>query len=169
MRLSALLACLCLLLSTACAAPQARDASVAFVVVRHAEKAKDDPRDPSLSEAGQERARALARNLQDEPIVAAYATQYRRTRQTAQPAADAHGVTVIAYDADFPASALAAQLRRDHASGTVLVVGHSNTVPDIVAALCGCAVSPLAESDYGDLYRVTNAAGATPQLTHEHF
>src|SRR5688500_8806197 len=169
MRLSALLACLCLLLPAACAAPQARDASVAFIVVRHAEKAKDDPRDPSLSKAGQERARALARTLQNQPIVAAYATQYRRTRQTAQPAADAHGVTVIAYDADLPPSALAARLRRDHAAGTVLVVGHSNTVPDIVSALCGCAVLPLAESDYGDLYRITSAAGATPQLAHEHF
>jgi phosphohistidine phosphatase SixA len=169
MRLSALLACLCLLLPAVCAAPQARDGSVAFIVVRHAEKAKDDPRDPSLSETGQKRALALARTLQDQPIVAAYATQYRRTRQTAQPAADAHGVTVIAYDADVPASALAAQLRRDHASGAVLVVGHSNTVPDIVSALCGCAVPPLAESDYGDLYRVSNAGGATPQLTHEHF
>ena len=151
MRLSALLVCLCMLLPAACVAPQARDAAVAFIVVRHAEKAKDDPRDPSLNEAGQEHARALARNLQDQPIVAAYATQYRRTRQTAQPTADAHGVTVATYDADLPAAALTAQLRRDHVSGTVLVVGHSNTVPDSVAALCGCAVSPLAESDYGVL------------------
>ena len=75
----------------------------------------------------------------------------------------------MAEGADLPAAALTAQLRRDHVSGTVLVVGHSNTVPDIVSALCGCAVSPLAESDYGDLYRLTITAGGTPQLTREHF
>ena len=169
MRLSSLFALLCLLLPSACVAPQPREAAVAFVLVRHAEKAADDPRDPSLSQAGRERAQALARVLRDEPIVAAYATQYRRTAETAQPTADAHGLTVVAYDADLPATALATRLRRDHASGTVLVVGHSNTVPDIVAALCGCAVPPLAESDYGDLYRITHAADGTARLVRGGF
>lgn len=169
MRLPALFAFLCLLLPTACVATQPREAAVAFVVVRHAEKAADDARDPSLSQAGRERAQALARVLRDEPVVAVYATEYRRTRETAQPTADAHDLTVAAYDADLPATALTTQLRRDHASGTVVVVGHSNTVPDIVAALCGCAVPPLAETDYGDLYRITHAADGTARLVRGGF
>ncbi|RYZ72864.1 MAG: hypothetical protein EOP91_06990, partial [Lysobacteraceae bacterium] len=101
------LACLCLGMLAACAtiAPAGDpSAALTFVVVRHAEKAGDDPRDPSLSEAGQARAQALARLLADEPLTAAHATGYRRTQQTAQPAADAHSLRLTLYDAQLPAT-----------------------------------------------------------------
>lgn len=155
------------LLLAACAASPARPPAPVFVVVRHAEKTADAG-DPALSAAGERRAAALARRLRDEPLVAVYATPLRRTRQTAQPAAQAHGLAIAAYEADLPARELAARLRSAHASGTVLVVGHSNTVPGIVAALCGCAVAPLDESEYGDLYRV-RGSGAQPELLRERF
>ena len=155
------------LLLAACAASPARDPGPVFIVVRHAEKTADDG-DPTLSAAGERRAAALAARLRDEPLVAVYATPFRRTRQTAQPAAQAHGLAIVAYDAKLPATELAAQLRRDHAAGTVLVVGHSNTVPGIVAALCGCDVPPLEESEYGDLYRVEDA-GTRPELQRDRF
>lgn len=102
-----------------------------FVIVRHAEKGTDDPRDPALSETGQGRAQALARLLVDAPLTAAYATGYRRTQQTARPAAEAHGIAVTTYDAQLPATAFASNLRATHHGGTILVVGHSNTVPEI--------------------------------------
>jgi broad specificity phosphatase PhoE len=54
----------------------------------------------------------------------------------------------------MPATELAARLRRDHPRGTVLVVGHSNTVPGLVSALCGCAVAPLGEHDHDRMYEV---------------
>jgi broad specificity phosphatase PhoE len=122
--------------------------------VRHAEKAGDDPRDPSLSEAGAARAQALARWLADAPLRAVYATGYRRTQQTARPSADAHGLAVTPYDASLPAGAFAARLRTTHRRGTVLVVGHSNTAPALAAALCGCATTPLGDGDYGRVYRI---------------
>ncbi len=137
----------------ACTATPSRDASapLTFIVVRHAEKATDDPDDPSLSTAGQARASALAERLRAAPLIAAYATEFRRTRQTAQPTADAHGLPVTAYYARGPADEIAAQWKQAHAGGTVLVVGHSNTVPDLVAALCGCATQAMDDVEYDRL------------------
>lgn len=119
-----------------------------FVIVRHAEKAADDPKDPSLSEAGQARAQRMSERLADQRVTAAYATRYRRTRMTAATTAQTHGFEVSTYDAAQPAADFAAQLRRAHPAGVVLVVGHSNTVADIAGALCGCTVSPVREDEY---------------------
>lgn len=147
------LACLCAALVAGCAqpvreAPAPAGSPLVFVLVRHAEKAADDPKDPSLSEIGQARAQRLARSLEDAPVTAVYATAYRRTRQTALPTAAAHGLDVVAYDARQPADAFAAELRATQRHDTVLIVGHSNTVPAIAAALCGCAVAPMREDEY---------------------
>jgi len=137
-------------LLTACAnLPTTPPASLTFVIVRHAEKAQDDPRDPMLTDAGRSRAAALASALADAPITAVYATQYHRSRQTAAPTARAHGLPIIAYDAGQSANILAARLRQSHRAGQVLVVAHSNTAPAIAAALCGCEVAPMDESEYG--------------------
>lgn len=131
-----------------------------FVLVRHAEKAVDGSDDPALTEAGQARADALARHFADTPLSAVYSTGYRRTRLTAAPTALAHGLTVITYAAKQPASEFAGQLRREHAGQQVLVVGHSNTVPDIAAALCACRVAAMPETEYDRLITVRiDAAG----------
>ena len=57
----------------------------------------------------------------------------------------------MVYDARQPAAALAAALKAAHPRGTVVVAGHSNTVPAIVSALCGCATAPMAEDEYDRL------------------
>lgn len=119
-----------------------------YFLVRHAEKAEDDPKNPTLSEAGNRRAMRLAERLTDIPISAVYATGYRRTQQTAAPTALAHHLDVRTYDAAMPANEFAARLRTEHATGKVLVVGHSNTIPAIAGALCGCDVAPLREDEY---------------------
>ncbi|QWP76158.1 histidine phosphatase family protein [Lysobacter sp. K5869] len=119
-----------------------------YIVVRHAEKASDDPRDPNLAPAGRERAQRLAARLREEPLRAAYATAYRRTQQTAEPAAREHGLQTIVYDAKLPAAEFAARVRNEQPSGATLIVGHSNTAPDIAAALCACAVEPMPETEY---------------------
>lgn len=133
--------------------------TASFVVVRHAEKADDGTRDPSLSAAGVARARRLAVALHAEPVIAVYATPYQRTQQTAVATAGDHRLAVTAYAANQPAAELAAQLRNRHATGTVLVVGHSNTAPAIASALCGCATTPLGDHDYGRVYRIDIGAG----------
>ncbi|MGH8083451.1 MAG: SixA phosphatase family protein [Lysobacter sp.] len=143
---------LCAALSACASTPPASHAS--YVVVRHAEKASDDPRDPNLSEAGRARAERIALWLKNEPVGAVYATAYRRTQQTGEPSARAHGLTEIVYDAKQPAAEFAAQLRRDRPQGTTLIVGHSNTAPEIAAALCGCAVEPMPETEFDRRMRI---------------
>jgi broad specificity phosphatase PhoE len=135
-------------------------ASVTFVVVRHAEKASEGGKDPTLAAAGEARAQALAVRLQGQPMRAAYATAYRRTQMTAMPTAQAHGLSVATYDANLAADAFAAQLRSAHMDGSVLVVGHSNTAPQIAAALCGCTVAPMDDTEFDRLMTVRfDAAG----------
>lgn len=136
-----------------------------FVLVRHAEKATDDPKDPSLSDAGRARASRLAITFDGVPVTAVYATGYRRTQATAQPTAQAHGLPVRAYEAGMPADAFAAGLRAAHASGTVLVVGHSNTVPAIASALCVCTVAPMREDEYDRRITVRIAADGKVTLS----
>jgi len=99
-----------------------------------------------------------------EPITAAYATRYRRTQLTAAPTARAADVVVTTYDADVPADVFVRQLRKAHAHGTVLVVGHSNTVPGIAAALCNCDVPALADDQFDVMHRIRIAPGASPVL-----
>ncbi len=124
------------------------DAATTFVIVRHAEKYTDDAKDPSLSEAGLARARHASARFADRRVAAVYATGYRRTQMTAAQTAQAHGLSIVTYDAAQPEAEFAAQLRRAHTAGVVLVVGHSNTVAGIAGALCVCAVSPLREDEY---------------------
>ena len=135
----------------------AQDSTV-VVVVRHAEKALDDPRDPALSEAGRARAQALAGRLAAVGLDAAYSTQYRRTHLTAAPAAAEAGITVqqrpvAAGNAATCATGLARDLRALPAGSTALVVGHSNTVPGIVEALSGQPAAEMPETEY-DRYTV---------------
>lgn len=135
-----------------------------FVLVRHAEKATDDPKDPTLSEAGMARAQGLARSLADARVVAAYATKYRRTQLTAAPTSMSHHLDVQTYDASLPAADFARQLREAHRAGTVLVVGHSNTIPDLAAALCACEVAPMGDDEFDRRMYVSVAADGTARL-----
>ena len=129
-----------------------------FVLVRHAEKATDDPRDPALTPVGMARAQRLADTLRDTSLSAVYATAYQRTQQTAAPTAQSHGLAVTTYDAKQPASEFAALLRQRYPDGSVLVVGHSNTVPDIASALCGCPVEAMPDTEYDRTITVRIAA-----------
>lgn len=151
----------CLLLLSACAtSPRSgdsattTDAAMNFILVRHAEKAADGSEDPPLTDAGRARALALAQRLSPVPVIAVYTTAFQRTRQTATPTAQEHGLPLITYDAKQAATEFAAQLRQRHAGQTVLVVGHSNTVPNIASALCGCTATPMSEAEYDRLTTV---------------
>jgi broad specificity phosphatase PhoE len=154
---------LAVVLATLLLFPLAADATTrdtVVVVVRHAEKANDDPKDPTLSEAGSARAQALAKALANLPLAAAYATQYRRTQLTAKPAADAAGIALQVQPVDAANAAsygtdLAAIIRKRHRGQNVLVVGHSNTVPDVVKALTGVTIDEIGESEFDRIYVVT--------------
>jgi broad specificity phosphatase PhoE len=139
-------------------APGAATTTVLFV--RHAEKASDDARNPSLSAQGQARAEALRAALADADVTAIYATQYRRTAQTAEPLAAALGVSIVqrpidaANAATYP-QALRQEILDRHAGQAVLVVGHSNTVPELVRAFSGSAVDSIPDAVYDRIYVVS--------------
>jgi phosphohistidine phosphatase SixA len=167
-------------LAQACAAPQsARVGPVAalgttIVAVRHAEKSTDDPKDPSLSEAGQQRARDLSVVLKDAGVTDVYVTQYKRTRQTAEPLAQASGISIVERPINATNSAtyaqdLAREILTRSAGKSVLIVGHSNTVPDIVKALSGSAVPPIGDAEYDHIFVVTVPAVGAPRVMQLRF
>jgi broad specificity phosphatase PhoE len=130
------------------------------VVVRHAEKAADDPRDPTLSAEGQARAERLAVALRGLKLGAVYTTQYPRTRLTAAPAAKACGVEVTVREANAANNAtyardLANEIRQGPPGQAVLVVGHSNTVPELVQVLTGATPEPMADTEFDRIYVVS--------------
>jgi broad specificity phosphatase PhoE len=127
--------------------------------MRHLEKA-DGP-DPGLSPAGAANAQRLAAWFKGRARPGAiYVSATRRARETAAPLAARLGLTPIEYN---PADTVALVARVRAEPGSVLVVGHSNTVPDIVAAFDGTRPAPLADSDYGSIWIVAKD-GRTERL-----
>ena len=162
-RISGLLLALSLALPLAAAA----QAPTTVIVVRHAEKVSTDPadRDPALDSAGTARARALAAALEGAGVDAVITTQFRRTQMTAKPLADRLGVApeVVAAGGPSHPADVAAAVRR-HAGHTVVVVGHSNTVPAIIAALGGPRLPDLCDSQYADMFVLVLDGSPQPPL-----
>jgi broad specificity phosphatase PhoE len=129
-------------------------AETVVVLVRHGEKV-DESRDADLSAAGRARALALAAMLEDAGIEAVYSTDYVRTRETARPTANRFSKPVEIYDGDGLA-AFAEALRAR--GGRVLVVGHSDTTPELVQHLGGNPGPPIASDEYDRMYVVTLSA-----------
>jgi phosphohistidine phosphatase SixA len=130
--------------------------AVVVYLVRHAERAEDGTDDPPISDAGQARARLLADLLRDAGVTHVHSTGYLRTRSTAEPFATRSGLGITSYD-PRDLSTFAAELLAT--PGRHLVVGHSNTTPDLVEALGGDPGGPIDEAEYDRLYVVTRAAG----------
>ena len=132
-------------------------------IVRHAEKA-DATKDPDLSEAGRARAEALAKTLRDANITAIYATEFKRTQQTAAPLAKALGITVTILPAKDNA-ALIAKLRAS--TGNMLVVGHGDTIPDLIKAFGISDPINIGENDYDNLFAMV--PDQKPHLMRLHY
>lgn len=129
------------------------------VVVRHAEKELGTIEDPPLSQAGEQRAQLLSRMFgeRESPgrIDSIFATDTRRSQRTAAPLAGRLGVEVTTVEAE-DIDGLARRIRNSHRGKRVLVVGHSNTVPDIVRALSGgVRVPEIADDDYSAMYIIS--------------
>lgn len=129
---------------------QAQTTASTIFIVRHCEKALESTDNPNLSEEGKQRAAHLAEILKNAGVETVYSTNYKRTMQTAEPLATAMKLSTTTYeprDAQFAES-----LRK--AGKKVLVVGHSNTVPELLNQLTGTK-NYKAEEVYGDLWVVT--------------
>lgn len=126
---------------------------VTLIIVRHAEKLSSGD-DPGLTGKGQKRARRLAELLSRQSIGAVYSTDYQRTVLTGAPTAKANNVEVTLYDA-ADAELFLKEVMSRHAGETVLITGHSNTVPGMVNLLSGATLDDFADEDYGNLFVIT--------------
>jgi phosphohistidine phosphatase SixA len=145
----------------------ASDLPAMIVLVRHADKAATPQDDPELTPAGAKRARDLKAVLAGANLTAIITTQWRRTKETAQPTAEAFGLTPepVKLHRDHPEAHLPALIAalRTKAGGSVLVVGHNTTVPDLIKALGGPPMDPISESVYDRLF-VLVLSSARPAL-----
>jgi len=158
MKRFALILALPLFLATA-----AHAAPVVFMV-RHAEKASTGGKDPDLSPQGQKRADALANILKDSQITSVFVTEFKRTQETAAPVAKAAQVspTVV------PANDIAGLVEKLRAlNGNALVVGHGNTIPDLLKVLGVATPVTIPDDDYNEIFVVLT--GDTPQLVRLHY
>jgi broad specificity phosphatase PhoE len=124
------------------------------LIVRHAEKAATPPNDPPLTTDGQTRAQTLARVVGDANVTAVYASQFARTQQTVQPIATQRGLNVTQINAS-DTDALVNDILSNHRGETVLVAGHSDTVPVIIDKLKAGQVAPISETEFDKLFVVT--------------
>lgn len=144
--------------------------STTYYIVRHAEKDTSSTNmmtsDVPLSEMGKQRAKALKNSLQGKAIKYIFSTNYIRTKSTAQPLADAIKVPVEIYDPKD--SGFINKLKS--LSGNALIVGHSNTVDDLVNELAGKKEikGDLQDSEYGDLF-IVKKNGSKLTFEKKHF
>jgi broad specificity phosphatase PhoE len=131
-------------------------------LVRHAETGPGAQAD-ALSPAGEKRADCLAKMLKDAKIKTIYVTDAKRTQQTAAPLAKALKLAPTIRPAKDPNG-----LIRDlfyTGGGDILVIGHSDTLPFILARLKAGTVPPIADNEYDRLFVVTISEGAATPVT----
>lgn len=131
--------------------------STTYFIVRHAEKEGGNTMamtsDPPLSAEGEKQAMDLKNYLQQKNIKTIYSTNYARTIATAEPTRQLYGVDLKKYDPRRN-DQLVEELKKI-SDGNVLIVGHSNTVDDVVNGLLGRSeMTDLPDTEYGSLFFV---------------
>jgi broad specificity phosphatase PhoE len=157
--------------SIAALMPSAAAAQTVVFAVRHAERAdaaSPPPNmaaaDPDLSPAGHERAKSLAAMLKDAKIAAIFTSEFKRTVQTAEPLAKLLNAQIR----QVPANNTAELVKRVRAvKGNVLVVGHSNTVPELIKRLGVTEAVQIGEQDFDNLFVVIRST--PPRLVRMHY
>ncbi len=134
-----------------------------YILVRHAEK-EQGVKNPNLTEKGAARAKELARTLEHISLDGIFSSNYNRTLATAQPIATANKLETIVYNPSN-LSEFKEQLLSEYPNGSVLIVGHSNTTPDLINLLMGeNRLAHLREKEYDDLFVVTISGQEKPRL-----
>lgn len=143
-----------------------------IVLVRHAERVAEGGSDPQLSPEGQARAQALAAGLADEKLALVLTSPLARTRQTGEPAAKAAGLPVTPVSLEGGTAAHVARVaeaaRKAPVDATVLVVGHSNTTPEIAKALGDAAAQPMSECEF-DRMTVIRLTAEGAKVSHARY
>ena len=156
--------------------PQDDFKPITVFLVRHAEKADAPREDPPLLETGAARANLLTRILRKSGIKAIYTSQYLRTRATAEPLAKQLGIASVAISLKMspsnPRQVTAESIQQitekiyQRPGENALVIGHSNSVPDVISALGGDVVPAIDEKEFDDLFVVTVYAKGKARVTH---
>ncbi len=135
--------------------------------MRHAERASSD-KDSELSAAGEKRAQCLAQTLRDAHIKSIFTTEFKRTRQAAARLAEEAGVKTHTINS-AKTKEIADAARRAANHGAVLIVGHSNTVPEI-ARMLGAEVAEknMMDDDY-DRLLIVHLSTSDAIVTTLHF
>ncbi len=134
-------------------------ATTTIIFFRHAEQTSHDEVDPPLSEAGQRRVAELTRQLVDADVVAGidaiYSTPYIRSLETARPLADQLDLPINTYAADDTEEILDTILK-NHKGKIILVIGHSNTLPVLIANLGASKKVPaIAQNEFDNIFIIS--------------
>jgi broad specificity phosphatase PhoE len=142
-----------------------------YYIVRHAEKETSNTMtsDVPLSKAGKERAIELKNRLKNENIRYIFSTNYNRTISTAEPVRQLFNATITMYNTADTMDEFIRDIRKI-TNGNVLIIGHSNTVDDIVNRLSGnnYIKGDLSDSEYGDLF-IVKKRGSRYSFKKDHF
>ena len=124
------------------------------ILIRHAEKQNDGTKDPSLTPEGKTRAEKIGAMLKETKVDAVYSTSYKRTRETAFPIASGKQLEVQTYEP--MKKEVIDEITRMNQGKTVVLVGHSNTVPWTINQLLGTeAYKDFADDQYNDIVIIT--------------
>lgn len=134
-------------------------ATTTIIFIRHAEQTDSSATDPGLSDAGRRRVAELTRQLMDADVVAGidaiYSTTLKRSRQTVQPLADRLNLSVNSYD-KADTEVVLKTILDNHKGKIILVVGHSDTLPSLIANLgASKKVPPVARGEFDNIYIVS--------------
>jgi len=143
------------------------ESPITVFLARHAEK-QTGVADPSLTEAGRERAETLAAMLADAGITTIFTSQYKRTQETAAPLANRLGLSVIVVPGK-DLDALLTKVRALPPGARALIVGHSDTVPALALRLTGAKVAELTDADYDRLYIGTVPKNSQGEVVVLHY
>jgi broad specificity phosphatase PhoE len=153
--------------------PYSVSAQEVIYIVRHSDPPStlnlDEILDETpLSESGQQRAKMLGERLKDAGITAVYATQARRTVETAEPLATARGLKIRIHSYE-DSDGLVRLLRLENSKDRVLVVGHWSTIPEILEALGYPEEVKIERSAYDNLFVVVPRGEQPPSVLHLHY
>jgi 2,3-bisphosphoglycerate-dependent phosphoglycerate mutase len=126
---------------------------VDLFVIRHAEKGTNDPKDPDLSEKGEERAETWSKFFEYIEFDKIYTSPLKRTHQTAEPTANKLGLKIESYQVGEE-EAILKKLAHEQVM-KVLWVGHSNTIPMFVGKLMNKELEDIEEENFGQFWQVT--------------
>ena len=145
-------------------------------LIRHAEKEEEPRQDPPLKKEGVTRSQELARLLGGAGIKTIYTSQFARTKLTAEPLATKLGLTATPISlrsnpvnprqiAEESTNEVVNKIM-ERPGENVLVVGHSNSIPDVIKMLGGDVVPTIDERKFDDLFIVTVYAKGKAKVTH---